>query len=312
MDEPTIGRSTLRRIAEAWPQRAAMATSLSVAESTEDNYDPGKPDYPVTAVPFANHPRFLDATPEQRQRVLTGLWLGYNERVIATERLIAEPAFALIMDGVFPGSADPLVAQTVQQSLVDESFHTYMHMMALSRTSRLRGVRERPPLPRLVTHRRLEQALATTTERWERDLAVLVWGAVAETCISGLLGVLARDATVQPMHSLISTLHLRDESAHGSIVIEVVTRLHAYMNAAQRDAVARFLPPALEAFAAQDPSMLRIELTEAGIDGVEEILHDIKDTPAGKQLVLDMSGARRLVRELGLADVVDFDFSRPS
>jgi 4-aminobenzoate N-oxygenase len=302
-----VDRSTLRRIADAWPQRAAMATSLELTETSEP-YDPDLPDYPLAAVPFADHPNFLAAAPGQRDSVLTGLWLGYNERVIATERLIAEPAFNLIMAGVFPGGDDPLVARTVQQSLVDESFHTYMHMMALSRTKELRGIRGRPPLPELITYRQLREVLTRCTEQWERDLAVLVWGAVAETCIGGLLSLLARETTVQPMHVLISRLHLRDESAHGSIVIEVFDRLYARMNPAQRDLVRRLLLPALRAFSAQDPSMLRIELTEAGIPGVEDVLNHIRTTPSGRQLVLDMSGARRMITELGLINDIEFDF----
>lgn len=306
-EEQGIDRSTLRRIADAWPQRAAMAAGLEPTETSEP-YDADVPDYPMAAVPFADHPNFLAAAPAQRDAVLTGMWLGYNERVIETERLIAEPAFALIMKGVFPGAEDPLVARTVQQSLVDESFHTYMHMMALSRTKQLRRIDIRRPLPVLVTHRRLSDELARCTAQWERDLAVLVWGAVAETCIGGLLSLLARDTTVQPMHAMISRLHLRDESAHGSIVVEVMSRLYDRMNAAQRDAIRRLMRPALQAFATQDPSMLRIELGQAGIPGVEEILVDIQRKPSGRQLVLDMTGAKRMIDELGLSDDVEFDF----
>lgn len=306
-DEPGIDRSTLRRIADAWPQRAAMATGLELTE-TSAPYDADVPDYPLAAVPFADHPHYLAAAPSQQDAVRTGMWLGYNERVIETERLIAEPAFALIIAGTFPGADDPLVARTVQQSLVDESFHTYMHMMALSRTKELRGITKRPPLPVLITQRRLADALAECAEQWERDVAVLVWGAVAETCIGGLLALLARDTTVQPMHALISKLHLRDESAHGSIVVEVMRRLHAHMNQAQRTKVRQLMRPALDAFATQDPSMLHIELTEAGIPGVEQVLHDIQEKPSGRQLVLDMTGAKRMIDELGLTDDVEFDF----
>lgn len=308
-DEHGIDRSTLRRIADAWPQRAAIANGLELTETSEP-YKPDVPDYPLAAVPFVDHPNFLTAAPSQRDAVLTGLWLGFNERVIETERLIAEPAFGMIMAGVFPGADDPMVARTVQQSLVDESFHTYMHMMALSRTKELRHITRRPPLPVLITYRRLDETLTRCTEKWERDLAVLVWGAVAETSIGGLLSLLARDTTVQPMHALISKLHLRDESAHGSIVVEVMRRLHTHMNRAQRDKVRQLVRPALEAFATQDPSMLHSELVEAGIPGVEQILHDIQEKSSGRQLVLDMTGAKRMIEELGLIDDIDFDFGK--
>ncbi|MER5303988.1 MULTISPECIES: 4-aminobenzoate N-oxygenase [Streptomyces] len=306
-EEDGVGSATLRRLVTAWPRRAAVTTSPGALD-TSAAYDPELPDYPLEIVPFAGHPRFLAATPEQRGQVLTGLWIGYNERVIATEHLIAEPAFDLVMRGVFPGSDDPLVRQGVQQSVVDESFHTYMHMLAIDRTRELRRVRSRPRQPQLVTYRRLRALLADMPEQWERDVAVLVWGAVAETCINSLLALLARDGSIQPMHSLITTLHLRDETAHGSLVIEVVRELYARMNAEQRRTLVRCLPLALDAFAEQDLSTLRLELVTAGVEGADEIVGDLRATGSGRRLVRDFSGAQRLVERLDVADAVDFDF----
>ncbi|MGW0535648.1 4-aminobenzoate N-oxygenase [Streptomyces sp. NPDC003032] len=311
-EEDGIGTATLRRLVAAWPRRAAVTTSPDALDES-GTYDPRLPDYPLQIVPFATHPRFLAATPEQRGQVLTGLWIGYNERVIATEHLIAEPAFDLVMRGVFPGSDHPLVRQAVQQSIVDESFHTYMHMLALSRTRQLRGVRNRPEQPPLITYRRLREVLAEIPEEWERDVAVLVWGAVAETCINSLLALLAGDDSIQPLHSLITTLHLRDETAHGSIVIEVVRELYARMDAGQRRALVRCLPLALEAFAEQDLSTLRLELDTAGVTGAAEIVDDLRASASGRRLVRDFSGAQRMVEQLELADAIDFEFpERPA
>ncbi|MEV7427504.1 MULTISPECIES: diiron oxygenase [unclassified Streptomyces] len=299
--------ATLRRIVDAWPQRAAVVKAPDATSSGEP-WNPELPDYPPDLVPFAEHPRFLAAAPEQREQVRTGLWLGYNERVIATEQLVAEPGFHLVMAGGLAGSDAPLMRQAIQQALVDESFHTYLHMTAHQRTMRLRGIRERPGQPVLVTYRRLQQMLAELPEAWERDIAVLTWSVVAETCINALLALVARDREIQPVHSLITTLHLRDESAHGSILVHVMCELYARMNPAQREMVARCLPVALAAFAEQDRSVLRLELVEAGIEGADEILGDLAAMPQGRQLVRDFSGARRLVAELGLTDRVDFTF----
>ncbi|MFI9724508.1 4-aminobenzoate N-oxygenase [Streptomyces sp. NPDC052396] len=306
-EETGIGGATLRRLVDAWPRRAAVTSRAEMVQDRAE-FDPAVPDYPLEIVPFAEHPRFLAAAPEQRQRVLTGLWIGYNERVIATEQLIAEPAFDLVMRGVFPGSDDLLVRQSVQQAVVDEGFHTYMHMLAIDRARELRQVHSRPAQPELVTYRRLRRTLAEMPERWERDVAVLVWGAVAETCINALLALLARDTTIQPMHSLITTLHLRDETAHGSVVVEVVRQLYARMNDAQRRTVIRCLPPALEAFAEQDLSTLHLELVTAGVEGADEIVDDLRATSSGRRLVRDFSGAQRMLQQLGLTHEVDFDF----
>ncbi|ADB33182.1 conserved hypothetical protein [Kribbella flavida DSM 17836] len=305
--EDTIGLATLKRLADTWPRRAAVRRDLAI-EGQAGEYDATLPDYPAHLMPFAEHPDFLAATPEQRDRVMSGMWLGYNQRVIATESLIANPAFELVMQRVFPGSDDRVIQQTVQQSLVDESFHTYMHMMAVNRTCDLRGIGERPKQPTLITYRRLQAVLAEMTEQWQRDVAVLVWGAVAETCINALLGLIARDPGVQPMHSLITKLHLRDESAHGSVIVEVVKILYARMNQSQRDVLVRCLPPALESFGVQDPMALRIELRTAGIAKADDIVADVGRGGSGTKLVRDYSGTQRLVSELGLSGQVDFDF----
>ncbi|MBB4967231.1 diiron oxygenase [Saccharothrix violaceirubra] len=297
-----IGPSVLRRIVAAWPRRAAVARDPQAADRT-DPYDPEVPDYPLSVVPFAEHPRFQDASPERRSRVLTGLWLGYNERVVETERLVAEPGFRLLVDGAFPGTS-PLLCQAIRQSIVDESYHTYMHWTAHTRTMELRGVRERPPRPTLVTYRRLRAAMDAMPEAWERDIAVLVWSAVAETCVNSLLALVARARDIQPMHSLITTLHLRDEAAHGSILVEVMRELFVHMGREQRAAVARCLPLALDAFAEQDPGVLLAELRAADVAGAEEIVGDL----GPGRVVRDFTGARRLVAELGLLDRVDFDF----
>ncbi|RKS08422.1 para-aminobenzoate N-oxygenase AurF [Nocardiopsis sp. Huas11] len=306
--EHEVDRSTLRRLIDTWPTRAAVHGDHYRIEHGHPEFDPDVPDYPLDLVPFAGHPRFLAAPPEARQMALTHLWIAYNERVIATERDIAEPAFRLITNGTFVGGQTGDVRQAVHQALVDESFHTYMHLLAISQAKNLRGIADGGGPPELITRLRLDQAMAEMPERWERDLAVLVWGAVAETCINALLALIARDTSVQPMHSHITTLHLRDESAHGSLVVEVMRTLFHQMTTEQKRALPRILPMALNAFSEQDQSTLEYALTSAGVPGAEVILRDLRGEPASARLVRDYSGARRLVRELGLQEEVDFDF----
>ncbi len=307
MTENVVNRSVLRRLSEVWSARAAVRGQWDGVEQVLP-YDHAVPDYPTDIVPFARHPLFEAATPEKRDQVLTLLWLTYNERVIATEKHIAEPAFALIMDGRFPGSDEPEVRQTVQQALVDESYHTYMHMMAIERTSELRGIRAQGEAVPIVTHRRLLAALDGLPERWERDVYALAWGAVAETSINAYLALISRDDTIQPLHSLITGLHLRDESAHGSVVVEVLKRIYPKMSHREQESFATALPLALEAFAAQDLSSFQRALHQAGIAGADEIIGDMRSTPSGTRLLRDFSGARRIVRELELTDRVEFDF----
>ncbi len=302
-----IDESVLRRIAASWPRRATIRTDLDrIAEPQE--YDPELPDYPERLLPFAEHPLYLAASPQARQRVLTLAWLVYNERVIAAEEHVANPTFAMIMHGVFPGADGVHTKRAVQQTHVDEVWHTYMHMVAMQRTREVRQVTEEPEYPHTVTFRRLLKAEAQASERWERDLLKLVWTTVSEISVNAYLELLSRDETVQPLHSLVPRLHARDESAHSSVMVEVAKGLYTHMNAEQRRFFVAALPRALHAFVEQDFAVWPGILRHAGVERADEIVADCRAQAGGGLLVRDFSGIRRIVREMDLTDQVDFDF----
>ncbi|MEU0332778.1 diiron oxygenase [Streptomyces sp. NPDC006193] len=302
-----IDETVLRRVADAWPRRATIRTDLDrIAEPGE--YDEALPDYPVRLLPFAEHPLFLAAAPEQRQKVLTLAWLVYNERVIAAEEHVANPTFAMIMHGVFPGADGVHLKRAVQQTHVDEVWHTYMHMVAMQRTREVRAVTGEPRYPHTVTYRRLLEADAQASEQWERDLLKLVWTTVSEISVNAYLELLSRDDTVQPLHSLVPRLHARDESAHSSVMVEVAKALYVHLNEEQRRAFTAYLPKALHAFVAQDFEVWPAVLAHAGIARADEIVADCRARSGNGLLVRDFSGIRRIVREMELEDRVDFDF----
>jgi hypothetical protein len=306
-EEHAIDESTLRRIADSWPRRATVRTDMDhIADPGE--YDETLPDYPVRLLPFADHPLFTGAEPAQRQRVLTMAWLVYNERVIAAEEYVANPTFAMIMHGHFPGADSVQLRRAVQQTHVDEVWHTYMHMIAMQRTRDVRQVADEPDYPHTVTFRRLLEAEARTDESWQRDLLKLVWTTVSEISVNAYLELLSRDETVQPLHSLVPRLHARDESAHSSVMVEVAKALYLKMNAEQRRFFVDALPKALNAFVAQDFAVWPEILRHAGIGGADEIVEDCRRQAGNDLLVRDFSGIRRIVREMDLEDLVDFEF----
>ncbi|NRQ39772.1 hypothetical protein HII36_49275 [Nonomuraea sp. NN258] len=304
----TIDSGVLRRLANSWPNRATVRTDMDRLAEPEE-YDRAVPDYPVRLLPFAEHPAFTAAAPEQRQQVLTLAWLVYNERVIAAEEHVANPTFAMIMHGVFPGTDAFAIKQAVQQTHVDEVWHTYMHMIAMQRTRQVRAVADEPGYPPTVTYRRLVEAERKTTEQWERDLLKLVWTTVSEISINAYLELLSRDTTIQPLHALVPRLHARDESAHSSVMIEVVKALYPHLSTAQRQAFVRAIPQALNAFVAQDFDVWPAVLRHAGIRDADEIVHDCRRAAGNNLLVRDFSGIRRIVRELEIEDRIDYDFS---
>jgi hypothetical protein len=302
-----IDEAVLRRIADSWPRRATIRTDLDRISEPEE-YDEALPDYPARLLPFAEHPLFLAATPEQRQRVLTMAWLVYNERVIAAEEHVANPTFAMIMHGTFPGADGVHLKRAVQQTHVDEVWHTYMHMVAMQRTREVRAMPSEPSYPHTVTYRRLLEADARATERWERDLLKLVWPTVSEISVNAYLELLSRDETVQPLHALVPRLHARDESAHSSVMVEVAKALYLHLNEEQRRAFTGYLPKALLAFVEQDFEVWPGVLRHAGIERADEIVADCRARSGNGLLVRDFSGIRRIVREMELEDLVDFDF----
>jgi len=302
-EDITIDRTLVQRVAAAWPRRSTIRSDMVTIESAAE-YEEGRSDYPLRLLPFHDHPGFADVPPEQRELVLTLAWVVYNQRVISAEEHVANPAFALVMRGVFPGTDDFMFRRAIQQALVDEHWHTYMHMMAIERTRELRGLAEIPQFPHSVTYRRLYEERAKLPEAWERDLLSLVWATVAEVSINAYLTLLSGDQEIQPMHSLVTTLHARDEAAHGSLMVEVVKSLYIHMTRRQRRAFVQSLPKALHAFVAQDFSAWRAVLGHAGVPNVDAIVSDCELDRSNGPLVRNFKGIERLVRELDIYDQV--------
>lgn len=299
----TIDRGVVERVAAAWPKRATVRSDMVTVESAAE-YDATRPDYPLDLLPFREHPDFLAVSPSQREEVLTWAWVVYNQRVISAEEHVANPAFALVMQGVFPGSDDFAFRRAVQQALVDEHWHTYMHMMAIERSRELREIDRVPVFPHSVTYQRFLQERAQLPEKWERDMLNLVWATVAEVSINAYLTLLSRDREIQPMHSLIVGLHAKDESAHGSLMVEVAKSLYVHLTRQQRRAFAAALPKALDAFVAQDFSAWRAVLGHAGIPRAEAIVADCEHDAGDGKLVRNFSGIQKLARELDIYDEV--------
>ncbi|WP_188188808.1 diiron oxygenase [Nonomuraea sp. SYSU D8015] len=300
LTESGIDLDALRRISAAWPRRATIRSHMESLAEPPDPHDPAVPDYPEKFLPFAEHPDFLAASSDQRQLVLTYAWLLYNARVITAEEQIANPTFAMIVHGVFPGSERIEIKQAVQQAHVDETWHTYMHMMAMHRSREVRGITSEPALPHAVTYRELVSEQEETGDRRQRDLLSLAWTTVTEVSVNAYLELLSRDETIQPMHSLVPRLHARDETAHGSVMAEVVRELYANMSRSERETFARALPRAVRAFGMHDFAAWPGILRHAGIAKATDIVEDCRRAIGNNLLVRDFSAVERMVREMDI------------
>jgi hypothetical protein len=267
------------------------------------------PDYPVHLIPFGQHPRFLDVSERSRRLVNTLAWQSYNARVIAAEEHVANPTFEMLTHGVFPGVDRYEAKEAVQQSHIDEVWHTYMHMTAMQRTKEAHNLTAEPDYSHPITNRRLFELTAERSEKWERDMLFLVWTVVGELHINNFLELLAHDRTIQPMHSLVARLHARDEAAHGPIVAEVMKDIYVHLNKEQRQLFVHALPDAIKALGAQDYEIWSDILQFVGVPGVAEIINDTRRLPGTEMMLADFSTVERLVRELGIEDQVDYDFA---
>ncbi|MFI1015820.1 diiron oxygenase [Streptomyces sp. NPDC020965] len=306
--EPHIGPSTLKRLVAAWPRRSTVRTDMAAFMGAEINAS-GAVDYPLHLIPFAQHPRFLDASEESRQLVNTLAWQAYNARVIAAEEYVANPTFEMLTRGVFPGVEKYEAKEAVRQSHIDEVWHTYMHMTAMQRTKEARNLSVEPDYSHPVTNRRLFELIAERSEKWERDILFLVWTVVGELHINNFLELLAHDRTIHPMHALVARLHARDEAAHGPIVAEIMKDIFVHLNKEQRELFIRTLPDAITALGAQDYGIWSHILQFVGVPGVTEILMDTRSAPDTDMMLTDFSTVERLVRDLEIEDRVEYDFT---
>ena len=305
-----IDHALIRKLVANWPRRTTIRSDkFPFPETAAADYEAERPDYPIRLVPFRDHPLFLDVSPAQRLRVLTLAWLSYNERTILAEEHMANPAFTMIMHGKFAGAEDIVVRQSVQHALIDEHFHTLIHMTAMEETCRLRALPADWHSPDSVTRRSMLADHARATEDWERQIVILAYAVVAEISVNAYLDLLSADDTIQPMHKLITYLHNRDEFAHGQLIVEVIKLLFIRMNARQQAYFCKMFPRALTAYASHDFSAWRSILRYVGVARGDEIVDDCEHDASSQLLVRDFSGLERVATELAILDRIDFRFS---
>jgi len=301
---------SLRRLVTSWHRRATVRSDEYHWQAGA-GLDRDARDYPTTAVPFWDHPSFQAFDAETQRQVLTLGWIVYNRRTIDAEQYIANPAFGLVFEGRLPGSVTPLVAMAMQQSMVDEHFHSMMHLAAIQGTCDLRGLAVEPRFLPAITYREYETLRLAMAEKWERDLLLFTYALVSEVSINAYLDVLAADVTVQPMHRTIADLHNRDERAHSRILILLAKAMYPHMSSLERRAFLGFLPGALDAFLKQDLLVWKAILQMVGVAEAEAdtILGDSRPQDGVDHLSRDYSGLHGVAQELDIIDELEFDFA---
>lgn len=304
----TVDHQLVVRLNQVWSKRATVCSPDKTA--AVETFDPARADYPERLVPFFNHADFQALSAELKSAVLTWGWIGYNLRTVTAEEHVVNPALSVIANQ-YLGADDWHFREAMQQTLIDEHYHTLMHLRAIERTRAERNLTVMLELPPSVTYLRLRALQETLSEQWQRDLAAITFAVVAEISVNAYLDLLADDQSIQPQNRRVAELHNRDEYAHSKVLAEVAKVMYANMQVAQREFFTRTLSQALSAFVAQDYSMWEAILTQLGVQQAARIIEQTRESNRNATIMRDYSGLHRLAEDLGISAQLDFDF-RPT
>lgn len=308
--DPTdrVENAVIRRLAGNWHRRATVKRA---EPRLEDLFERDRPDYPERIVPFAGHPVWDGLPDETRARLLSWAWLAYNRHTVLAEQRIANPAFALIIEGEFPSLGGPALEIALAQAMVDEQYHTLMHLNASIVTRRQRGMALPDailPQPHVTyAHERLRDSMPL---RWQRKLTTLAFCTVSELSISAYLHLLSDDPDIQVINSTTVKLHNRDEVCHSSIAGELAKIVYEFLTPEQRRFFVDTMITGLAAFVANDYTTWQRILELEGVPNAARMIDEVREDGGAVNLVRDFGGLRALLTEMDLLEAVEFDWDQ--
>jgi hypothetical protein len=302
----TAESAVIGRLAGNWHRRATVKRAEPDIDAL---FDPNRPDYPERIVPFRDHPTWQALPDEVRSRLLSWAWIAYNRHTVLAEQRVANPAFALVMEGEFPGLGGQEMEIALAQAMVDEQYHSLMHITASALTRRKRKYefadRVLPESHTARTHQRLR---AQSAERWQRSLTTLAFATVSEISINAYLDLLADDPDIQVVNSTTAKLHNRDEYCHASISDEMAKLVYDVLDAEKRRYFLDMLVAGLEAFVATDYATWMTIFQIEKVPGWGRMVADLQDDKSSSRLVRDYTGLHSLMSEMDVLGEVDFDW----
>lgn len=307
--DPTdpVENAVISRLVGNWHRRATVKRQEPQVEGL---FDVARPDYPEGIVPFVGHPVWDGLPPERRDQMLSWAWLAYNRHTILAEHRIANPAFAYVIEGEFPSLGGPALETSLAQAMVDEQYHTLMHLNASTVTRQQRKI-ETPdsilPAPHIVSrHQELRDGCA---EEWQRKLVTLAFATVSETSISAYLNLLSDDPDIQEINTTTVRLHNRDEICHASITGELAKTVYDFLGKDQKRFFVDTMITGLEAFVANDYRTWQRILKLHDVADADRMISEIQHDAGRKNLVRDFSGLHSLLSEMDLLDQVDWNWN---
>ncbi|WP_406145389.1 diiron oxygenase [Streptomyces sp. NBC_01012] len=306
-----VENAVLSRLAGNWHRRATVKQE---EPNLDDVFELDRPDFPEALLPFREHPTYLALDDGMRAQILAWGWISFNKNIMDIEQHVVNPGFALVARDVFDTGIDSeSMTLAVTQAMVDEQYHTLMHLNASAVTRRKRGWRmPETALPLAYKARRQAHRIATAGTDEERALVSLAFTTVAEISVNAHLDLVAANHEIQPVNRMTAVLHNRDEYCHASIADTLAQEAWRHFSPGRRDYFLAALADGMEAFAAHDFTTWARILDLLGVEGGEEMLRDVSSASGGKRLLQDFSGLRQLCQELDVLDTLPFDWSTVS
>ncbi|WP_042338005.1 diiron oxygenase [Paraburkholderia ferrariae] len=300
-----VNTALIAQLNNAWPRRATVCDMERFR--VEGEFDAKRPDYPVALVPFFEHEGIQRLDEPLKRQILSWGWIGYNRRTVAAEDHVVNPALNYLASEILPDD-DWIFTESIRQTLIDEHYHTLMHLNAIQRTRHQRQIDIDMDLPMSITYLELEKLKQQLVEPWEKQLAAVAFATVAEISVNAFLDILADDETIQPQNSSVAKLHNRDEYAHSKMLGEIGKVVFHRLTPKQKAFFVATLPLALRAFVAQDFSMWEAILRQLKVPNAAGIIRDCQQPGKETALTRDYSGLHRLADELGILGELDFNF----
>jgi hypothetical protein len=305
-----VENAVINRLAGNWARRASVKQR---EPDLDDLFEPDRPDYPDALLPFRDHPTYLALDEETRARLRAWGWVSFNKNIMDIEQRVVNPGFGLLAEDAFGTGFDEPMTIAVTQAMVDEQYHTLMHLNASAVTRRRRGWRiPESALP--VGHKARQYGIKVSqaADFEQRALTMLAFTTVAEISINAYLNLVADNTEIQPINRMTATLHNRDEYCHASITDQIAKAAYERFTPAQRRAFLAALADGLEAFAANDYTTWHRIVSLAGVPGGELMVRDVESDPGRKRLLQDFSGLYRLCGDLDALNDLPFDWSTVS
>ncbi|AFR49322.1 diiron oxygenase [Gordonia sp. KTR9] len=297
-----VETAVIRGLVRSWPRRATVRRTEPELDgpTMDDVFDDACSDYPDSMLPFDGHPGWDRLDEDIRSRVRAWAWIAYNKNVVDIEQDVVTPGFGLLFRDAFGTGFSDAGRAAVVQSMVDEEYHTLMHLNASALTRRRRGwALPDAALPESLTVRRHREALARAESARAAALTTLAYATVAETSIGDYLTLIADDRTIQPVHQATVALHRRDERAHGSVAGEMIGLVHDRLDPDDRIILARALRDGVDAFTSTDGSLWSAIVDAERIPDGDTILRDVAEDPDRRRVLQDCSAVDRLLARFG-------------